>query len=153
MYGFVIFTIIFPVVALLRVLIKHIRDEQPRITDDLLKFTIRELWASHPETKTLGTAKLHMLLRVRHTDWQIAEKRFRRIRQELLDEQAHGGEDDASDTPPEFKGFNKHKTYDLKRGQVATIYTAPGAPGPQHISGTAVGPLQSFTVLYIVLPL
>ena len=74
-----------------------------------------------------------MLLCVNHTDWQIAEKRLRRIRRELLDEQAHGGEDDPSDTPPEFKGFNKHETYDLKRGQVATIYTAPGASEPQQM--------------------
>jgi len=76
-----------------------------------------------------------MLLRVSNLDWQIEEKHVRRIRQELLNEQAHGGEDGASDTPPEFKGFNKHKTYDLKRGQVATIYTAPGAPGPQQMIG------------------
>jgi len=73
-----------------------------------------------------------MLLRVSHTDWQIAEKHLRRIR-ELLNEQAHDGEDDASDTLHEFKSFSKHKIYDLKRGKVASIYTAPGPPRPRQM--------------------
>ena len=61
----------------------------------------------------------------------IKEKDIHRIQQELFNKQVHSREVDASDMPPEFKGFNKHKTYDLKRDQVATIYTAHGAPGPQ----------------------
>jgi hypothetical protein len=100
----------------------------------VLKATIRELWRAHPETKALGTIKLRMLLRVHHTDWQIAEKRLRRIRQELFNEEAvNVEEDDLSDMPPEFKGFNKHKTYDLSRGQVATVFTVPGDSGPQQM--------------------
>lgn len=107
------------------------------MTDDLLKSIIRELWASDPETKLLGTPKLRTLLRSKHTEWQIAEKRLRRIRQELLSEEApsdseeQGG--DGSGTPPEFKGFNKHKTYDAKKGQMATVFTPPGDPGPQQM--------------------
>jgi len=105
-----------------------------KVTDEVLKSTIRELWVSHPETKTLGTPKLRMLLRVNHTDWQIAEKRIRRIRQELLSEGSSDAEEgDISNAPPEFKGFNQHKTYDRKGGQVATVFTAPGDPGPQQM--------------------
>jgi hypothetical protein len=75
-----------------------------------------------------------MLLRVYHLDWQIAEKRLRRVRRELLSEAGRDkGEDNISDTRPEFKGFNKHTTYDVKNGRFATVFTAPGTPAPQQM--------------------
>jgi hypothetical protein len=77
-----------------------------------------------------------MLLLVDHLDWQVAEKRLRRIRQELLDELQDEPDvegDDLSDTPARFKGFNKHVTYDFKRRQTATVFTKPGDPGPQQM--------------------
>jgi len=105
------------------------------VTDELLKSTIRQLWASEPETKALGTPKLRMLLRAKHTEWQIAEKRLRRVRQELFSEETPDEEHEhtTTRTPPEFEGFNKHKTYDAKSGRMATVFTAPGASGPQQM--------------------
>lgn len=79
---------------------------------------ILDLWEDRPDTATLGLPKLTALLRERHLDWQVAEKRLRRVRRELLD-QLH--------EPEEVEGFN------VVRGPEANIYSAPGVAQTMHI--------------------
>lgn len=92
-----------------------------QITDAVLQSTIRNIWAANPETKSFGPPRLRKLLLEQHADWQIAEKRIRRVRQELLSEQGGLGDPGVVVTAGEIYPSDE----ELKAGIRAVWASAP----------------------------
>jgi hypothetical protein len=95
------------------------------VTDKQLKSVVLELWESQPETKQLGIPKLRALLREQHKDWQIGEKRLRRLRQEVLDDEDGAGM---------FDGMKQQTITTEHTSQSTMVLTRPELEKVDHIN-------------------
>ncbi|KAK4699868.1 hypothetical protein P7C70_g6386, partial [Phenoliferia sp. Uapishka_3] len=98
------------------------------VDDPTLGMAILDLWTCDPASKTLGLPKLLGKLKVSHPTWACSDRRLRKIRADLLDQDRKPTTEITGDTQAghSFKGEMNLRNYDNGGGGSGqSIISAP----------------------------